>query len=94
MSPICGYKCSTSDVYKKYACKVGSMKLATLTDDIKADLVTNGPMMVGFTIYEDFMSYAGGIYEPTTTQIAGAHAVKLLGWDYDGTGRLFWICQN
>ena len=69
-NPVCTYKCDNSNVeYKKYACKVGSMKIVTTTDEIKAELMTNGPMMVGFTIYSDFMSYASGIYEPTTSEV-------------------------
>jgi cathepsin B len=49
--------------------------------------------MVGFLVYEDFMSYSSGIYEVTTDQIAGGHAVKMIGWG-DDSGRLYWICQN
>ena len=55
--------------------------------------MTNGPMMVGFTIYSDFMVYANGIYEHITGGSEGGHAVKLIGWEYNG-GRLVWICQN
>lgn len=51
-------------------------------------------MMVGFTVYDDFLSYFTGIYSPTTTIIAGGHAVKIIGWDHDGSGKLYWICQN
>jgi cathepsin B len=40
------------------------------------------------------MTYESGIYEPTTYQIVGGHAVKLLGWGHDSNGRLFWHCQN
>ena len=56
--------------------------------------MTHGPMMVGFTVYDDFMSYGGGIYERTVDTVAGGHAVKIIGWDEDINGRLYWICQN
>ena len=93
-SGICTYQCSDSSVeYRKYACKVGSTAIPTSADDIKYELMTNGPMMVGFTIYSDFMVYANGIYEYITGVVEGGHAVKLIGWEYDG-GRLVWICQN
>ena len=46
--------------------------------------MTNGPMMVGFTVYNDFMYYSSGIYEPTVSDVAGGHAVKIIGWDHDG----------
>jgi cathepsin B len=60
------------------------MKLLTDKEEMKAELIANGPMMVGFIIYEDFMTYATGIYKPTTASILGAHAVKLIGYGYDG----------
>ena len=59
--------------------------------------MNNGPMMVGFIIYEDFMDYSTGIYEVTEGSASlGGHAVKLIGWDYDSANdnRLYWICQN
>jgi hypothetical protein len=59
--------------------------------------MTNGPLQVGFVVYADFEIYQSGIYEvsqdPYNT-IVGAHAVKLIGWNHDNTGRLYWICQN
>ena len=72
---------------------MGSTAIPTSADDIKYELMTNGPMMVGFTIYSDFMEYASGIYEHITGVEEGGHAVKLIGWEDDG-GRLVWICQN
>ena len=95
MSPFCKYQCDDSTVeYKKYSCQIGSTRILTNFDEIKAELVINGPMMVGFTLYEDFASYSGGIYHPTTTNTVGGHAVKLLGWGLDGSNNLYWLCQN
>lgn len=68
------------------------MRILTNFDEIKAELVINGPMMVGFTIYEDFLSYSTGWYYPTTTKTVGGHAVKLLGWGYDSNNKLYWLC--
>ena len=65
--------------------------MKTSYDDIKTELMANGPMFVGFIVYEDFMTYQSGIYYPTTAQVAGGHAVKLLGWGEDGLGRLYWL---
>ena len=58
------------------------------------ELMDNGPMQVGFIVYADFTAYQSGIYHVTNNTIAGGHAVKLLGWKYDNTNRLYWICQN
>jgi cathepsin B len=51
----------------------------------------NGPMMVGLTVFEDFLNYDSGIYEYTTGGIVGGHAMKLVGWGTDDKNHLFWI---
>lgn len=56
--------------------------------------MTNGPIMVGFTMYQDILTYSSGIYKQTTGSIIGGHAVKLIGWNHDVNGDLYWICQN
>ena len=58
------------------------------------ELYNNGPMHVGFVVYDDFMTYSSGIYSATSNTVVGGHAVKLIGWDVDGSGNLYWICQN
>lgn len=54
--------------------------------------MTNGPMMVGLSIYEDFLNYKEGVYEYTTGQMVGGHAIKILGWGTDDNGHVHWIC--
>lgn len=73
---------------------MGSIKVLTDANDIKQELMDNGPMIVGFTVYADFMTYSNGVYKYTTGNQVGGHAVKLIGWDYDGNGKLFWLAQN
>jgi cathepsin B len=70
------------------------LKIATTYDEIMEDLMTNGPMMVGLQVYEDFYSYKNGTYHYTTGQLDGGHAMKLIGWGTDDDGDLYWICQN
>ena len=92
---LCTYRCSDISVpYQKYACKFNSMKILTTTDEIKDSLMTNGPLSVGFVVYDDFTDYQTGIYEQNSTTVAGGHAVTLIGWNEDGNSRLYWICQN
>lgn len=42
--------------------------------------MTNGPVEASFTVYDDFYYYQSGIYTPTTTKVAGNHAIKIIGW--------------
>ena len=92
----CKFRCeSPSVMYRKYYCKKDSVVMPITTEDIQMELMTNGPMMVGFTVYSDFVDYSGGIYEYTYGEYEGSHAVKLIGWNVDsGSGRMFWICEN
>jgi len=52
-------------------------------------------METSFTVYSDFMNYAGGIYVHTKGYVEGGHAIKVLGWGYDDATKLnYWICAN
>ncbi|XP_006820705.1 dipeptidyl peptidase 1-like [Saccoglossus kowalevskii] len=68
---------------------------------MKIELVKNGPMAVAFMVYDDFMSYQGGIYHHTGLQDKfnpfeiTNHAVLLVGYGYDhDTKEKFWIVKN
>ncbi len=50
-----------------------------------------GPIHVDFTVYEDFYSYNGGVYEHTWGGVEGGHSVAFVGWnDADSC----WIVKN
>jgi|LauGreDrversion4_2_1035121.scaffolds.fasta_scaffold144138_2 cathepsin B len=95
---FCEFSCSDPTVeYVKYACKHHSAKVLTSHEAIMTELINNGPVQVGFLVYDDFYYYSGygGPYEVTESSVLlGGHAVKLIGWDHDANGRLYWICQN
>ena len=57
------------------------------------EIFLNGPISVGFTVYEDFMSYESGIYEPVATKSVGGHAVKVIGWGEE-KGVQYWVVAN
>ncbi len=61
----------------------------------EAKIVQQGPVATYFTVYDDFFSYEGGIYQPTSTDVAGAHAVAIIGYGVDSTNnKTYWICKN
>lgn len=62
-------------------------------DDIKAELYTNGPLAVSFTVYADFVNYKEGVYKHTEGDIVGYHAVKLLAWGVEN-GTKYWLIAN
>ena len=90
----CTFACTAPHKYQKHYCKRGSLKVFTTPSEIKKEVVANGPIMVGMTIYEDLFSDQEGIYEQVTGQLVGGHAVKLIGWGHDAEAGNYWICQN
>ena len=56
----CITKCKNGEAWKKH--KVSSYKAYKGANAIKAELLANGPLQTGFTVYNDFMSYKSGIY--------------------------------
>jgi len=62
-------------------------------NQIANEIALNGPVQVGYTVYQDFMSYTSGVYQHVTGAALGGHAVKMLGWGVDN-GTPYWICAN
>lgn len=93
---MCTYRCSDGGktAYDKYYCKPRSITIAVNHEEIKRELVQNGPMLMGLQIYEDFMNYESGIYQWTEGENIGGHAMKLVGYGYDEEEGLYWQLQN
>ena len=49
------------------------------------------PLLAYMNIYEDFVSYSGGVYNHVTGNYIGDHLVQLIGWD---DAEDYWICKN
>jgi cathepsin B len=62
--------------------------------DAKLSILTNGSIEAGDMVYEDFFSYAGGVYRRTSDNFIGNHAIKIVGWGVDTDGSEYWICAN
>lgn len=62
-------------------------------DDIANEISQNGPVVTGFTVYEDFMTYREGIYEHQTGSDLGGHAVRIIGYGEEN-GTKYWLVSN
>lgn len=88
----CSGKCEDSNTeYKAYRCKYPWINFTN--SGIKSEIFKRGPVETAFTVYEDFINYAGGIYHHTTGGVLGGHAVKLIGWGVED-GVKYWILAN
>lgn len=63
---------------------------------IQVEIMTKGPVTVGFEAYQDFHDYRGpGVYrhDPASPSIGG-HAARLIGWGTTQNGDRYWIGVN
>lgn len=60
---------------------------------IQLEILRNGPVEASFVVFEDFMHYAGGVYEHRAGRRLGGHAVRLLGWGEEN-GTPYWLIAN
>jgi len=63
--------------------------------NMQKELMTNGPIQVGFLVYKSFMAYKSGVYQKRFWELApeGGHAVKMVGWGTDGNVD-YWLVAN
>ncbi|KRZ61888.1 Cathepsin B-like cysteine proteinase 3 [Trichinella nativa] len=62
-------------------------------EQIMQELYENGPVVVAFNVYEDFMYYVKGVYEHRFGKFLGGHAVKLIGWGIENSKK-YWLISN
>jgi len=72
-------------------------------DDIKRDIMKNGPVVATSQVHTDFLPYKSGVYHKgdEVPRFSGFSAVKIVGWGVEnGTdgepnkGNKYWIVQN
>jgi cathepsin B len=62
---------------------------------IQNDIMAYGSVSAAFTVYEDFLTYSGGVYYHQTGASLGGHAIKMYGWGFDAvSGMNYWMCMN
>ncbi len=89
---------NTCDDWQQRAYKIDNWGTVTGATNIKNALVNYGPLVVTYTVYEDFDDYWANpsawpnqVYYHYYGAVRGGHAVVLVG--YDDAGQ-YWICKN
>jgi cathepsin B len=87
----CPLSCVDGSAPKKF--KAVSIHSYKSPSAIQAAIMEGGPIEAAFTVYQDFMSYTGGVYKHTTGSVLGGHAIKIVGWGVEGSTN-YWIVAN
>jgi C1A family cysteine protease len=92
-TPKCSKTCTKGGKSKTY---LKGTKTITVQGeaDLQKEIMTNGPVEVAFEVYKDFETYKSGVYQKSSTQLLGGHAVKMTGWGVTSDGTKYWIINN
>lgn len=71
--------------------KARSWQQANNPATMKELISAYGSVVACFYVYQDFFSYAGGVYRHRTGSLAGGHCVTLVGYD---DAQQCWIAKN
>jgi len=72
-------------------------------EDIKREIVKNGPVVSVTTVHTDFLTYKSGVYVKgeEVPKFQGYHGIKIIGWGVENgselepnSGNKYWIVQN
>ena len=83
--------------------KIDSYCLLVGEDDIKRDIMKNGPVVSTSHIYVDFLAYKSGVYYKAedTARFSGQTAVRIVGWGVESgmeneqtKGNKYWVIQH
>jgi len=56
---------------------------------MQQEIMTFGPIVASFVVYEDFPSYKSGVYKHVTGAELGGHSIKIMGWGVEN-GEDYW----
>ncbi|KAF7285753.1 hypothetical protein GWI33_010121 [Rhynchophorus ferrugineus] len=60
---------------------------------IQLEILKNGPVETSFSVMDDFPNYKSGVYEATSDNWVGGHAMKIVGWGVED-GTPYWLIAN
>ncbi|MBN2357193.1 T9SS type A sorting domain-containing protein [candidate division KSB1 bacterium] len=87
----CSEACET---WREEAVRIPGFGMVTM-DDADVERIKNAlyvqPVVASFIVYEDFLSYSGGVYEHVTGNKVDGHAILIIGWN---DAEQSWLCKN
>jgi cathepsin B len=92
-TPACNKTCDDGTDFNDDKTFAVSTYSITKVNNIMAEISTYGPVTASFSVYEDFMSYSTGVYQHTTGEYVGGHAIEIIGYGTDN-GVDYWTVKN
>jgi len=92
-TPSCVQTCSNGDTWNNDLHFGATSYSLSGPSDMMAEIYKNGPVEGMFTVYSDFLTYKSGVYQYTTGDELGGHAIKILGWGVE-SGTPYWLVAN
>jgi len=92
-TPACKKSCQNGADWNGDKHKGASSYSVSGVNKIQTEIMTNGPVEAGFSVYADFLAYKTGVYQHVTGSMLGGHAVKILGWGVENKTP-YWIVAN
>ena len=99
-APACPTTCNGTNVplssklyYAKSFEHISPWEWWTKVEAIQTEIMNNGPVQTGFSVYQDFINYKSGVYQHTTGSFLGGHAVKIVGWGVENNVP-YWLVAN
>jgi len=96
-TPKCKTKCQTS--YKTHSYQddktfgQSAVYFSLDNEGVQQEILSNGPVVFTFEVYEDFVTYSSGVYEHKKGKFLGGHAVRCIGWGEEN-GTPYWLIAN
>jgi hypothetical protein len=90
----CVIKCDINDIpFNKYYS--GQTKFLENENEIKKEILKNGPVTSMMNLYTDYYDYTSGIYIHNTkyNNVLGYHSITIMGWGIDN-GIKYWLIQD
>lgn len=95
-TPQCTSSCyeeSYDTVYKADKHYASSSYSVRSVENMQKELMEKGTLSVALSVYEDFETYSGGVYQHVSGKYLGGHAIKMIGWGVED-GTPYWLCVN
>jgi len=95
-APSCTKQCVDGENWNASIVKASSSYAIDGVEHMQQDIMTKGPIQIGFKVYASFMSYQSGVYKKHADEMIpeGGHAVKIVGWGVDGGEDYWWVANS